>query len=144
MIKYISNSESTTQQIAFDFAKTLKNTDVVVITGELGVGKTKFVYGVCKYFGIENLVSSPTFTIVNEYISNLIKIFHLDVYRLNDSIDFEESVGTEYFNNGICIIEWGEKIKDILPKSTIYIDINKDQLKGENHREIIIKKEDEL
>lgn len=144
MIKYISNSESTTQQIAFDFAKTLKNTDVVVITGELGVGKTKFVYGVCKYFGIENLVSSPTFTIVNEYISNLIKIFHLDVYRLNDSIDFEESVGTEYFNNGICIIEWGEKIKDILPKSTIYIDINKDLLKGENHREIIIKKEDEL
>lgn len=139
MIKYISSSDKDTIDLAYEFAKKLNKRDIIVLSGELGTGKTKFVYGICKYFGMENLVSSPTFTIVNEYEKNDIKIFHFDVYRLHDSIDFEESVGTEYFENGICIIEWGEQIKDILPNNTIYITITKDDSKNEDYREIIIE-----
>lgn len=143
MIKYISNSDNDTQKIAYDFAKNLNN-NTVVLSGELGTGKTKFVYGICKYFDMENAISSPTFTIVNEYIKNNMKIYHFDVYRLNNYIDFEESVGTEYFNNGLCLIEWGEKIKEILPKNTIYVNISKNISKGENYREILIKREDNI
>ena len=55
------------------------------------------------------------------------KIFHFDVYRIEDSVDFEDSIGTEYFSNGICIIEWGNIIKEILPKNTVFIDIKKDE-----------------
>lgn len=141
MIKYISNSDKDTIDVAYEFAKNLNKKDIIVLSGELGTGKTKFVYGICKYFGMENLVSSPTFTIVNEYEKNDISIYHFDVYRLHDSIDFEESVGTEYFENGICIIEWGEQIKDILPNNTIYITITKDNSKNEDYREIIIEGE---
>lgn len=140
-MKYISNSDNDTQNIAMDFAKTLNNSSVIVLTGDLGTGKTRFVQGVAKYFNLENKVCSPTFTIVNEYINNEnnINIYHFDVYRLSDSTDFIESVGTEYFGKGICILEWGEQIKDILPASTIYVTITKDLDKGENYREIEIK-----
>lgn len=141
MIKYVSNSDKDTIDVAYEFAKKLNKRNIIVLSGELGTGKTKFVYGICKYFGMEKLVSSPTFTIVNEYEKNNIKIFHFDVYRLHDSIDFEESVGTEYFENGICIIEWGEQIKDILPNNTIYITITKDDSKNEDYREILIEGE---
>lgn len=81
-----------------------------------GSGKTKFVQGVLKHFGLENEISSPTFTIVNEYNSENINIYHFDVYRLADSDEFYAMGGEEYFSNGICLIEWGEIIEDILPK----------------------------
>ena len=90
-------------------------------------------------FGIENDVSSPTFTIVNEYTpktnyENVDKIFHFDVYRLESSEDFENSVGLDYFNSGLCILEWGEIIKDILPANTIYISITRSDENNENER----------
>ena len=73
------------------------------------------------YYGLENEISSPTFTIVNEYIKDDIKIFHFDVYRLEDSSEFYAIGGEEYFEDGICIIEWGEIIQDALPKDYIHI-----------------------
>lgn len=91
-----------------------------------GSGKTKFVQGVLKYFGLENEISSPTFTIVNEYISDKINIYHFDVYRLADSDEFYAMGGDEYFSNGICLIEWGEIIEDILPKPYTKIIFKKD------------------
>lgn len=140
-MKYISNSDNDTQNIAVEFAKKLNNSSVIVLTGDLGTGKTRFVQGIAKYFNLEHEVCSPTFTIVNEYINNEnnINLYHFDVYRLSDSTDFMESVGTEYFGKGICILEWGEQIKDILPSSTIYITITKNLDKGEDYREIEIK-----
>lgn len=125
---YVSNNVDDTIFIAKCFAKFLKRSDIIVLNGELGSGKTVFMSGVANYFEIEDQISSPTFTIVNEYyLKNFDKIFHFDVYRIEDSNDFLDSIGTEYFSNGICIIEWGNIIQDILPKNTIFIDISKDE-----------------
>ena len=142
MKKYITHSEKETEILAFDFAKNLNNNSIIVLTGNLGTGKTRFMRGIAEYFGIQNEVSSPTFTIVNEYTpknnrQNVDKIFHFDVYRLSGAEDFEDSVGTDYFNSGLCILEWGEIIKDILPPSTIYITIESTDV--ENERIITIK-----
>lgn len=139
MKEYITHSEQETEKLAFNLAKSLNNNSIIVLTGNLGTGKTRFMRGIAEYFGIRNEVSSPTFTIVNEYtpktnMENVKKIFHFDVYRLQDSQDFEDSIGTDYFNSGLCIIEWGEIISDILPSSTIYISIQA----GENDNERII------
>ena len=93
----------------------------------MGAGKTKFTEGFLSYFGLEKEISSPTFTIVNEYKNNKISIYHFDVYRLADIDEFYAIGGEEYFSKGICIIEWGEIIEDILPKDTIRIKIEKDK-----------------
>ena len=120
--EFISKNEADTKQLAKKLAAKLKPKDVVVLTGELGSGKTKFTEGFLSYFGLENEISSPTFTIVNEYKKNDLNIYHFDVYRLSDSSEFYEIGGEEYFENGICLIEWGELIEDALPN--YYININ--------------------
>ncbi|MCI8519035.1 MAG: tRNA (adenosine(37)-N6)-threonylcarbamoyltransferase complex ATPase subunit type 1 TsaE [Clostridia bacterium] len=90
------------------------------------------------YFGLEEEISSPTFTIVNEYKNSQITIYHFDVYRLENLDDFENIGGEEYFEKGLCIIEWGEQIKPVLPKETIYINFEKDLI-NENIRKITIE-----
>ena len=148
MKEYISKSELETEEIAYNFAKELNNNSIVVLDGDLGAGKTKFVYGLAKYFNICNLVCSPTFTIVNEYpvknINDISCIYHFDVYRLSGSDDFVDSIGTEYFEKGLCIIEWGNIINEILPPNTIYIHIQHTK-ENDNYRKITIyTKGDEL
>ena len=128
-----SNSEADTMKFAKTLASQLKKGDVVVLTGELGSGKTKFVEGFLSYFGLQDEISSPTFTIVNEYDYKDFPIFHFDVYRLEDSSEFYEIGGEEYFEKGICLIEWGELIKDALPKNYIHILFKKNE-DNENSR----------
>ena len=123
---YTSKSEDDTKQLAQKFASILKTGDVIVLSGDLGSGKTKFTEGFLTYYGLENEISSPTFTIVNEYKKDSINIYHFDVYRLEDSSEFYAIGGEEYFENGICIIEWGELIEDALPKDYIKIDFSRD------------------
>ena len=135
MEKYITNSEEETKKFAKEFAKKLKVGDVIVLTGDLGSGKTKFVEGVLSNFGLENEISSPTFTIVNEYKKEDINIYHFDVYRLEDSDEFYAIGGEEYFEKGICLIEWGEIIENILPKKHITVTFKRN-LDEENKREI--------
>ena len=142
MTKYTTHSEKETETFGYNLAKQLTNRSIVVLSGNLGTGKTRLMRGIASYFGIESQVSSPTFTIVNEYtpmsnMDNVDKIFHFDVYRLQGAEDFEDSIGTDYFNSGLCIIEWGEIIKDILPSHTIYITI--DACDSENLRTIQIE-----
>lgn len=123
----ISNSIDDTYKISKIISKNLDKFNIINLNGELGAGKTAFMQGIAKYFKIEDQVSSPTFTIVNEYdLKDNKKIFHFDVYRLEDSDEFLECIGTDYFENGFCIFEWGNIIRDILPKSTLNIDISKD------------------
>lgn len=131
--KYISNSEKDTMNFAYNLASKLTNGDIIVLTGELGAGKTKFTEGFLSYLGLEDEISSPTFNIVNEYKKNNINIYHFDVYRLENSDEFYAIGGEEYFNTGICIIEWGEIIKDVLPTDYIQISFSKDD-KKENLR----------
>lgn len=124
--KFISKNELDTKTFAKNLASKLNMNEVIVLTGELGSGKTKFVEGFLEYFGLENEISSPTFTIVNEYKKNNINIYHFDVYRLENSSEFYEIGGEEYFSSGICLIEWGEIIKDALPKDYLHITFEKD------------------
>lgn len=128
-----SNSETETKEFAKKFASKLKKGDILVLSGDLGSGKTKFTEGFLSYFGLENEISSPTFTIVNEYHKNNINIYHFDVYRLEDSSEFYAIGGDEYFEKGICIIEWGELIEDALPKKYIKIDFSRNS-ENENER----------
>lgn len=125
-IKYVSNSETDTKNLAKKLASQLSVGDIIILSGELGSGKTKFTEGFLSFFGLENEISSPTFTIVNEYRNDKIKIFHFDVYRLEDLDEFYAIGGDEYFNSGICIIEWGELIKNALPDSFIEVIFSKD------------------
>ncbi len=137
MYQFISKSEQDTINFAYEFAKNLKIGDTIILSGELGSGKTKFTQGILKYFGLENEISSPTFTIVNEYNSDNINIYHFDLYRLADIDEFYAIGGEEYLQNGICIFEWGEMIEDILIK---YIKISFCKtLENDNYREITIK-----
>lgn len=127
METYISKNEQDTIDFAEKFASSLSIGDIVVLTGELGSGKTKFVQGVLKHFNMEDEISSPTFTIVNEYTSDKTNVYHFDVYRLEDSDEFYAMGGDEYFSKGICLIEWGEMIEDVLPKPYIKIIFSKDE-----------------
>ena len=117
MKKIISYSAEETMNLAEKIASKLNVGDVIVLTGDLGAGKTKFTEGILKYFGLENEISSPTFTIVNEYYANNKNIYHFDVYRLEDVDEFYAIGGEEYFDKGICIIEWGELIEEALPQN---------------------------
>ena len=98
MYKFISKNENSTITLAYNLAKNLKNGDIIVLSGDLGSGKTKFTQGILKYFGLENEISSPTFTIVNEYKNENATIFHFDVYRLEDIDEFYAIGGEEYFS----------------------------------------------
>lgn len=138
MEKLISHSENETKLIGKKFAEKLKKGDVIVLTGELGSGKTKFTEGVLEYFGLENEISSPTFNIVNEYISKNINIYHFDVYRLEDEDEFYAIGGEEYFDKGICLIEWGEMIESVLPKKYIHITFNRNY-ENDDSREIVLE-----
>lgn len=93
--------------------------------GDLGSGKTKFTEGFLSFWGLENEISSPTFTIVNEYHAPSTNIYHFDVYRLADIQEFFDIGGLEYFSSGISLIEWGELIEDILPQNYIKIEFSR-------------------
>ena len=129
-----SSSMEDTKKLGKIFASLSTKNTCIALNGELGSGKTVFMSGFAEYFGIEDEISSPTFTIVNEYSNN---IFHFDVYRIKDESEFINSIGDEYFDRGICIIEWADIIKNILPRRTIFIDITKDEML-ENIRNIHI------
>lgn len=124
--QFISKNENDTKKFAKSLASHLEKQDIIVLTGDLGCGKTKFTEGILSYFDLENEISSPTFTIVNEYKKNDIAIYHFDVYRLEDVSEFYEIGGEEYFEKGICLIEWGELIEDALPKNYLHITFKKD------------------
>lgn len=127
MKQIITYSEKETKKVARDIAKEIGKIGVIVLDGELGAGKTKFTEGFLSYFGLEDEISSPTFTIVNEYKNEKANIYHFDVYRLEDVEEFYAIGGEEYFSKGICIIEWGEIIKEALPQHYIKIAIQKDE-----------------
>jgi tRNA threonylcarbamoyladenosine biosynthesis protein TsaE len=135
---YTSHSSNETMQFAKQIATKLNTGDIIVLTGDLGSGKTKFTEGFLSNFSLENEISSPTFNIVNEYQKNNIHIFHFDVYRLENSDEFYAIGGEEYFDKGICIIEWGEIIEDVLPPDYIKIIFTKDE-KDENIRNLNIE-----
>lgn len=131
-MEIISSSQKQTEEIAFEYAKTLNKGDVIILSGDLGAGKTAFVKGVAKYFGL-NGVTSPTYAYLNVY-GNL--LYHYDCYRLSSGEDAERLGLTDYFNgDNICLIEWAENIEDVLPDNIKTVKIEKI---GQDERKIIL------
>ena len=131
-MEYISNNQKQTEEIAEEFAKTLKSGDVVILSGDLGAGKTAFVKGVAKHFNLSG-VTSPTYAYLNVYGDYL---YHYDCYRLSCGEDAERLGLTDYFGgDNICLIEWAENIEDVLPDKVKKVEIRKI---GENERKIIL------
>ena len=130
---FISNSVENTKKIAYDFASSLKIGDVVAFSGNLGVGKTEFIRGICEYFKVNSNISSPTYSIINEYKGKIENQFfvinHLDLYRIKD-IEELQSIGYyDYvFNNeGITLIEWSENSFNELPNDIIQVNLAIDE-----------------
>lgn len=112
---------------------------VYCLDGDLGVGKTVFTKGFACGLGIDEPVSSPTFTILQEYESGRLPFYHFDVYRIADVEEMDEIGFDDYIEgDGVCLIEWANLIKEILPKDPIFISIEKELEKGFDYRKITI------
>lgn len=112
---------------------------VICLNGDLGVGKTVFTQGFADGLGINEPVSSPTFTILQIYEAGRLPLYHFDVYRIGDIEEMEE-IGYEdyFFGDGVCLIEWASLIEEILPEQAVRITIEKDLEKGFDYRRITI------
>ena len=121
--EYESHSAEETEKAGYELGKKLRKGDVISLRGSLGAGKTVLAKGIAEALGITEAIVSPTFTIVQEY-SGREKLYHLDLYRLSGDDEFESMGGEEFlYPDGITLIEWSEKIDDMLPDNTIFVDI---------------------
>lgn len=136
-MKYISNSVEQTIDIAMQFAETLKGGETVLLSGDLGAGKTHFAKGVARQFGIDEVVTSPTFTLHNCYQGRL-TLNHFDFYRIDDPEEVAILGLDELFSvpDGVALIEWSQNVKSLLPSKCIVVTVSKT---GENSREIDIQ-----
>ena len=113
--------------------------DIYTLNGDLGVGKTVFTQGFAQGLGIAEPISSPTFTIVQVYEEGRLPFYHFDVYRIGDAEEMEEIGYQDYFyGNGVCLIEWADLIREILPEKVIPVLIEKDLEKGFDYRKITV------
>lgn len=134
------NTINETTKLGSNLGKMLKPGDVICLTGDLGTGKTHITKGIALGLGITDIITSPTFNIVNEYTTGRLKLNHFDVYRVSDPDEIYEIGFDDYiYSDAVSIIEWANYIEEILPSEFIYINIEKDLKKGENYRKITIK-----
>lgn len=136
--QFISASEEETIAFGRRFAQNLKKGDIVALQGELGTGKTHLVKGIAQGFGIDEArVQSPTFALINEYPGDF-PLYHFDFYRM-ESVDEALEIGAEeyFYGDGVCVIEWPERIASILPPETIWIELTST---GKKTRQFNIKK----
>lgn len=138
-MRYETNSVEETRAVAKKIAQQFKAGNVICLSGDLGAGKTAFVSGFVKAFDFDGYVSSPTFALIHEYPAN-VPIYHFDMYRIENEDDAYAAGVDEYlYGDGICLIEWSENIKELLPEGYYTITILKDASKGETYREITLE-----
>lgn len=136
-----SFSAKDTARIGTEIASTCQAGDVILLNGDLGVGKTVFTKGFAKGLDIDGPVNSPTFTILQIYEEGKLPLYHFDVYRIADIEEMDEIGYEDYFyGEGVCLIEWATLIEDILPNNCISITIEKDFEKGFDYRRIVIER----
>ena len=124
---YYSQSEKETKQLGFNLSKKVVKGSVISLRGSLGAGKTVFAKGFAEGLGITEAIVSPTFTLVQEY-DGVLKMYNLDLYRLSGEDEFESMGGEDFlYPDGVTLIEWSEKIEDMLPDNTIFINITIDK-----------------
>lgn len=132
-------SADETYKAGFNMGRAAKAGQIFCLEGDLGVGKTVFTQGFAKGLDITEPINSPTFTIVQEYTEGRIPLYHFDVYRIGDVSEMDEIGYEEYFfSDGVCLVEWGNLIKELLPENTIYITISKNLEKGFDYRSITV------
>lgn len=136
-MSFKTKSPIETEKIGFKLGNLLKRGSIVLISGELGAGKTVLTKGIAKGMGIDDYVTSPTFMIVNEHLGD-IPLYHFDVYRIDDYTELYDIGYEEYFyGDGVCVIEWPEKIKPLIPKENIFIRMNMGDTFDERTIEIV-------
>ena len=135
-MQYITNSPAETEAVGFALGKMLQPGTILAYTGDLGAGKTAFTRGLARGLGCTDLVTSPTYTIVNEYLSGRLPLFHFDMYRLRSSDDLWDIGWEDYLDrNGVCAVEWSENVADAL-EDPLFIHIEKI---GDVQRKITMK-----
>ena len=136
-MQFVSHNTQETEQFGEEVAKSLRGGDVLAFTGSLGIGKTAFTRGLARGLGCRGRVTSPTFTIVNEYDGKT-PLFHFDMYRLGSSDELFDIGWDDYLaRGGVCAVEWSERVSDALPDDTIYVDIARGE-EDENMRTITV------
>ena len=124
-MEYCSNSERDTEELGRRLGERVVPGTVIAYTGDLGAGKTAFTRGLAQGLGVPGQVTSPTFTIVNEY-EGAIPLFHFDMYRLNGSEDLFDIGWEDYLSRGgVCAVEWSEQVADALPEGTVYVTLTR-------------------
>jgi len=135
---YLAENEEETKNLGLQFAEHLKPGFVIGLIGDLGAGKTTFAKAVAEGLGIEDTVTSPTFTIIKEYYDGRLPFYHFDVYRLKSTEEMINLGYEEYFyGEGVTVIEWADKILDLLPEDAIIVEFKSTDNKDE--RLIMIK-----
>jgi tRNA threonylcarbamoyladenosine biosynthesis protein TsaE len=139
-MKYESFCAEETAKIAAAFGKNAKAGDIFCLCGNLGAGKTVFAQGFVTGIGYAGRVTSPTFTIMNEYEGGRLPVYHFDLYRLEGTVDLE-SIGYEeyFFGDGVSLVEWAERADDVFPRGAYFVKINSDLSRGDEFREICIE-----
>lgn len=136
-----TRSEQETFELGFRIGTEAIEGQTFTLSGDLGVGKTVFTKGLAKGLGIEEAVSSPTFTIVQIYEEGRMPFYHFDVYRIGDIEEMDEIGYEDYINgNGVTLIEWADLIEEILPRVRTQITIEKDLNRGFDYRRVTIEK----
>ena len=135
--------ETNSAEETFAFGKKIgemaKPGQIYTMIGDLGVGKTVFTQGLARGLDITEPISSPTFTIIQEYEEGRLPFYHFDVYRIGDIEEMEEIGYDDYFfGNGVCMIEWANLIEELIPDSRIQVTIEKDLEKGFDYRRISV------
>ncbi len=136
---YETNSPEETYEIGKKMGEAAKSGEVITLSGDLGVGKTVFAQGFAAGLGINEPINSPTFTIIQEYDTGRIPLYHFDVYRIADIEEMYEIGFEEYiYGDGVCLIEWANLISELLPENIISVDISKALDKGFDYRKITV------
>lgn len=139
-MNYESYNETDTFQLGYQLGISAKPGEIYCLSGDLGTGKTVFTKGFAKGLGIQEPISSPTFTIVQEYQEGRLSLYHFDVYRISDLSEMDEIGYEDYFyGDGVCFIEWAELIRELLPEGIKKIKIEKNLEKGFDYRQITIE-----
>ena len=135
--EYITNSAQQTEQLGEKLGRILTPGTVLAYTGDLGAGKTAFTRGLAKGLEIPERITSPTFTIVNEYEGGRLPLFHFDMYRLGSSDELFDIGWEDYLvRGGVCAVEWSENVDDVLDFDTIRVDIRRGE--SDDQRRITI------
>lgn len=125
MKQYLTHSAEETEKLAAKFSKQLKPNDVIAFEGGMGMGKTAFTRGLVRGLGGSDIVSSPTFALVNEYPDGRMTVYHFDMYRVTSWDDLYSTGFFDYLDTGaVLVIEWSENIAGALPENTIYVSIS--------------------